>query len=107
MVERAAMYIQGQARPLKLALESRVGGRFDEHLDFARGMIRCAAILRNIGKRGTGGRSAWGRVGGSGFNLETSEFGGRVMYLWPNRVGKGKLVSQWGGVVGITKYNAS
>ena len=58
-------------------------------------MIRHAAMLLNIGRRGRDGRSARGRVKGRLFNSKLQEFGERVVYSKPNSLGKDKLASRW------------
>ena len=90
VVERAVKSIQGQVRTLKLALESRIGNKVEEHLDIVPWLIRHAAMLLNIGQRGQDGRSAWERVKGRRFNSELPEFGERVMHIKAKQFGKGQ-----------------
>ena len=94
-IENAIRRVQGQARTLRDALESRIGIRIEGKDNICTWLVRHAAASMNRYQVGSDGRTAHERLRGRKFRRDVAEIGESVMYIRAESVGKDKYNSRW------------
>ena len=97
--ERAVREVKWQVRSRKEALDSRYGKRISNGSPITAWLPRHVAATISRYRIGVDGMTAYERVNGKKFKIESAEFGERAWYL--NLISKGRLgtACRWG--VGI------
>ena len=77
---RGIQDIEGQARTLKLALESKIGEEIKSDHNIVPWIIEYAALLLNRGQAGKDGKTAYERLKGKAAALPGMDLGERVLW---------------------------
>lgn len=97
VIERAVQAIEGQARTIELALESRIGSEIPSDHDVVPWIFEYAATTINKGQVGADGKTAYERLKGKPAHLSGLEFGEKVPWkgTTPARERLNKMDSDW------------